>query len=85
MNANNSLALSLLGLYILIVVVRQMLEPKLVSNKIGIHPIFTLLAMYTGFKLVGIIGMLIGPVVLVIIKNIFASSIDKGIVKSIME
>ena len=85
LNANNSLALSLLGLYILIVVIRQMLEPKLVSNKIGIHPIFTLLAMYTGFKLVGIIGMLIGPIVLVIIKNIFASSIDKGIVKSIME
>ena len=85
LNANNSLASCLLGLYILIIVLRQILEPKLVSNKIGIHPIFTLIAMYTGFKLIGILGMLIGPVVLVILKNIFANSIDTGLVKWIIE
>lgn len=85
LNTNNSLASCLLGLYILIIVLRQILEPKLVSNKIGIHPIFTLIAMYTGFKLIGILGMLIGPVVLVILKNIFANSIDTGLVKWIIE
>ena len=85
LNTNNSLASCLLGLYILIIVLRQILEPKLVSNKIGIHPIFTLIAMYTGFKLIGILGMLIGPVVLVILKNIFANSIDTGLIKWIIE
>lgn len=65
--------------------VRQLLEPKIVSSKIGVHPIFTLLAMYTGFKMMGIIGMLIGPIVLIILKNIFENSIDKGIVKTILE
>lgn len=85
LNSNNSLASCLLGLYILIIVLRQILEPKLVSNKIGIHPIFTLIAMYTGFKLIGILGMLIGPVALVILKNIFANSIDTGLVKWIIE
>ncbi len=58
-NNNVSLALSILGLYIFIVVVKQLLEPKLVSNNIGIHPIFTLLAMYTSFKIIGIIGLLV--------------------------
>lgn len=80
---NISLALLLIGLYILTVVIRQMLEPKLVSNKIGIHPIFTLIAMYTGFKIIGIMGLFLGPIILIILKNIFATMIDDGIVKTI--
>ena len=60
-----------------------MLEPKLISNKIGIHPIFTLIAMYTGFKLIGIVGLFLGPIILIILKNIFSTMIDEGILKSI--
>ena len=59
LNKNYSVGTAILGLYILIVVIRQVIEPKIVSSKIGIHPIFTLISMYTGFKLIGIIGMLI--------------------------
>jgi predicted PurR-regulated permease PerM len=66
-------------------VVRQFLEPKIVSGKIGIHPIFTLIAMYTGFKAIGVLGMLIGPIVLIILKNVFATVLDQGVVKSIFE
>ena len=65
--------------------VRQFLEPRIVSKNIGIHPIFTLIAMYTGFKLIGIIGLIIGPIILIILKNIFANLIDKGIVKTIFD
>lgn len=82
---NTSLALSVLGLYIFILVAKQLIEPKLVSNNIGIHPIFTLLAMYTSFKIIGIIGLLVGPIILIIIKNIFAEILDKGIVNSIVD
>ena len=66
-------------------IIRQFLEPKIVSGKIGIHPIFTLIAMYTGFKLIGIIGLLVGPIVLIIFKNIFANLIDKGVFKTIFD
>ncbi len=59
LNKNYSVGTAILGLYILTVVIRQVIEPKIVSSKIGIHPIFTLISMYTGFKLIGIIGMLI--------------------------
>jgi predicted PurR-regulated permease PerM len=61
------------------------LEPRVVSNKIGIHPIFTLIAMYTGFKLSGIIGLFIGPIILIILQNVFETMIDNGIVKSIFD
>lgn len=56
---NLNLATALVILYGFISVVRQLLEPKVVSSEIGIHPIFTLIAMYTGYKAIGIFGMLV--------------------------
>ena len=85
LNKEYSVASSILGLYVFMIAVRQFLGPKIVSNNIGIHPIFTLIAMYTGFKFLGVIGLLVGPIVLIILKNIFENSIDKGIVKTILE
>ncbi len=58
---NLNLAIALMVLFVIISIVRQLLEPKVVSGQIGIHPIFTLAAMYTGYKVIGIMGMLIRP------------------------
>ena len=82
-NKNNSLGFAILGLYIITLLVKQILEPKVVSSKLGIHPIITLIAMYTGFKFVGILGLLLGPIILIILKNIFAPIIDEGFLKSL--
>ena len=65
-------------------IVRQFLEPKIVSGKIGIHPIFTFIAMYTGFKVIGVMGMLVGPIVLIILKSVFASVLEEGILNRFM-
>ena len=85
LNNKTALSISILGLYIFTLVEKQLLEPKLVSNNIGIHPIFTLIAMYTCFKIIGVIGLLLGPIILIILKNIFSEILDKGIVNSIVE
>ena len=82
-NKNNSLGFSILGLYVTTLLVRQVLEPKIVSSKLGIHPIVTLIAMYTGFKIIGILGLLLGPVTIIILKKIFSSFIEDGLLKSI--
>ena len=50
--------------------------------KIGIHPIFTIIAMYTGYRVSGVIGLLIGPIVLIILKSIFANKLEEGISNS---
>ena len=78
LNGDLKLGISIIVLWIIMSVVRQFLEPKIVSGKIGIHPIFTLIAMYTGFKIIGVMGMLVGPIVLIILKSIFAKEIDEG-------
>ena len=41
--------------------------------------------MYTGFRLIGIIGMFLGPILLIIIKNVFKDFIDGGVMKMIFE
>lgn len=64
-----TLGVSVLGLLALITVVRQVLEPKIVSNNLGIHPLYTLIAMYIGFKMSGVLGLLFGPIILIIIIN----------------
>ena len=84
-NGDLRLGIALFILYVIILVVHQLLEPKIVSGKIGIHPIFTLIAMYTGFRISGVIGLLIGPIVLIILQNVFETMIDNGIVKSILD
>ncbi len=85
LNGDLKLGIAIVVLFIIMSIIRQFLEPRLVSKHIGTHPIFTLIAMYTGFKFIGVIGMLIGPIVLIIIKNVFASLIDEGVVKSILD
>ena len=81
-NGDLKLGIALFVLYIIVLVVHQMLEPRIISGNIGIHPIFTLIAMYTGFKLSGLIGLIIGPIVLIILQNTFETMIDNGIVKT---
>ena len=65
--------------------VRQLLEPKLISQKIGVHPLVTLVSMYSGFKLLGIIGFLIGPIVMIILKNVFSKELENGFFREIFE
>lgn len=84
-NGDIQLAIALIVLYVVILVTRQLIEPRIVSNHIGIHPIFTLIAMYTGFKIIGVIGMFVGPIILIILKNIFETMIDNGVVKTILD
>lgn len=84
-NGDIKLGVSLLVLLFIMSAVRQFIEPRIVSGQIGIHPIFTLIAMYTGFRFIGILGLLLGPVILIMLKNIFGAMIDKGVAKAIFE
>ena len=84
-NGNIKLAVALVILYLIVIVIRQIIEPKIISNHIGIHPIFTLIAMYTGFKVIGTIGIFIGPIILIILKSVFETMISNGVVKTILD
>jgi len=57
-------------LYAIVVFVRQLLETKIVSANLGLHPLATLLAMYGGLKIYGIIGLILGPIVLIALQAV---------------
>lgn len=58
----------LLILYGIIVIVRQIMEPKVLGDNIGLHPLTTLMALYIGISLVGFWGLIIGPVTVIAYK-----------------
>lgn len=67
---NIYLALGLATLYMLITVVRNILEPKIVGAQVGMHPIVMLICMFVGVKVFGFIGLFILPAIAIIIKNL---------------
>ena len=85
LNGDIILGVAIIGLWAIMSIVRQFLEPKLIGKHIGIHPAFTLIAMYTGYKLWNVTGLIIGPILLIILKNIFAGMLDKGVMKAIFD
>ncbi len=70
-------AVTLLIVYGVNIVVRSILEPRLVGRQIGLPPIATLMAMYIGFMAVGVLGMVLFPIGLIMVKHLN----DKGYVK----
>ncbi len=74
---NPRVGISLLVLYLVILIVRQVIEPKIIGHQIGIHPLFTLMSMYVGLKLLGAVGLILGPIVIIVVKSLF-TSIYKG-------
>ena len=85
LNGDMVLGVAIIGLWAIMSIVRQFLEPRLVGKHIGIHPAFTLIAMYTGYKIWNVTGLIIGPILLIILKNIFAGILDKGVMKAIFD
>lgn len=63
---NSKMGVSLLVIYVIISVVRQVLEPKIVGDNIGLHPLATLISLYVGLQLGGVAGMVMGPVCIVV-------------------
>lgn len=56
------LASGLLVLYLVITVIRNILEPKIVGKQLGLHPLLTLISMFIGAKLLGMIGLFGFPI-----------------------
>lgn len=66
----------LVVMYLFCLAVREGLEPKLLGNRIGIPPLYTLMAVYVGVELFGILGVILGPFGLVIIRSVLEETKD---------
>lgn len=59
---NYSLALGLAILYGIVTVIRNLIEPKVVGDQLGLNPVLSLLSIYLGYRLLGVVGMILFPI-----------------------
>lgn len=65
---NYKQAIGLIVIYVIISVIRQYIEPKIVGDSLGVNPLITLMGLYFGLKLFGFIGMFVVPITIMTLK-----------------
>lgn len=73
LQGNTLRALGLLGIYAAALLIRTVLEPRLVGKQLGLDPLITLVCFYLGFKFWGLPGMLLTPMLAAAAVNITAA------------
>ncbi len=58
-------------IYTVCSLMREILEPKLLGNKLGMHPLAVIVSMYVGLKIYGLWGFALGPLTYILIKEIY--------------
>lgn len=76
---NIGLAIGLGILYTVVIVQRQLMEPKILSTNIGLSPLGTLISLFVGFKLIGFLGLILGPVTLVLLTTLHKANVFRDI------
>lgn len=71
--------LAVFGIYLICYFLREILEARLMGNRVGLTPLETLISIYVGLKLFGLLGFLLGPVGLLVVKEFAGDGIDKGL------
>ncbi|MEC5422812.1 sporulation integral membrane protein YtvI [Virgibacillus sp. C22-A2] len=74
---DSTMGIQLAILAVILLAVRRIVEPKVMGQHIGLSPLATLIAMFIGLKLLGILGFIIGPVLVIA----FNSAKEAGIIK----
>lgn len=59
--------------------VRRMIEPRVIGNKVGLSSLTTFIAMFIGFKMFGFLGILIGPLLVVVVVSLFKQTSIKNL------
>ena len=65
-------------LYLVVILIRNFLEPKIISKQIGIHPLFTLVSIFIGLKLIGFWGLFIFPITLIVVIKYYKNELESN-------
>lgn len=69
------LAIGLVILYIVVIVQRNLAEPKIVGSHIGLDPLAALISIFVGLQLFGVLGFILGPVLAVLLKALYNAQV----------
>ncbi|MEW6181971.1 MAG: sporulation integral membrane protein YtvI [Bacillota bacterium] len=74
LTGTQSFGLKLLVLYIVVFAIRQIFEARIVAMSLGLHPLVVMVGMYAGLKLIGVAGLILGPIVVIIIQAAYKAA-----------
>lgn len=66
----------LFTLYVVTMLIREILEPRLMGKEMGLKPLYVLISVYVGIKLFGLGGILLGPIGLTVLKTVSETKIQ---------
>ncbi len=69
LSGNTSRAIGLVIIYLIITAVRNIIEPKIIGSKVGVHPLIMLAAVFIGLSIFGTSGIVLMPVAVIVIKS----------------
>lgn len=72
-------AVELMAIWGVIALFRRVMEPKFVGDQTGLSPLMSLVSIYVGMKLAGVLGMVFGPVVLLVLLNLAGMGMFRGL------
>ena len=72
-------AVELMAIWGVIALFRRVMEPKFVGDQTGLSPILSLVSIYVGMKLAGVLGMVFGPVILLVMLNLAGMGMFRGV------
>ena len=68
-SGENQMGINLAVIYVVLIIIRQIIEPRILGKAIGIKPLYTFMATILGSLLLGPIGMIVGPLIAVVINS----------------
>jgi sporulation integral membrane protein YtvI len=80
-NGDIYLGIGVSVVYGIVLVARQILEPKVLASSVGLNALATLISMFIGLKLFGVLGLIVGPVSLIILTSFHNANVFRDIVK----
>ncbi len=64
-------AVKLVVLYLSLTIIRQLIEPKITGDRIGLRPLYTFLASFLGSLFLGPLGVFLGPIIAIVANAIY--------------
>ncbi len=75
---NTVFAIVILVLQAGVFIVRQVLSPRIMSSQLGLHPLLTLISIYIGNKIMGLMGMIVFPILSLLLVSFYKSYKNAG-------
>lgn len=80
---NYPTAIAVILIWSVIAVFRRTAEPKVVGDQTGLSPVLSLVSIYAGMKVGGVMGMILGPIVVLVVLNLVGIGMFRNVQRDV--